>query len=76
VKICGKYVPVPAELLALEELSVHADADDVLAWLRRAPANPRCASSTTASPRPPRLFPGGSATNWTGAPSCRGAGSG
>ena len=41
VKIHGRYVPVRAEVVALDEFSVHADADDVLAWLRSAPRAPQ-----------------------------------
>ncbi len=41
VKIHGRYVPVRAEVVALEEFSVHADADDILAWLRSAPRPPQ-----------------------------------
>jgi metallo-beta-lactamase family protein len=40
VKIHGRYVPVRAEVLTLDEFSVHADADDLLGWLRSAPAEP------------------------------------
>ncbi|WP_088315165.1 MBL fold metallo-hydrolase RNA specificity domain-containing protein [Kineosporia sp. R_H_3] len=40
VKIHGKYVPVRAEVVALDEFSVHADADDILAWLRSSPREP------------------------------------
>ena len=41
VKIHGAYVPVRAEVAALDNLSSHADAAEILAWLgnfRRAPA--------------------------------------
>lgn len=41
VKIHGRYVPVRADVVALDTLSVHADADDLLAWLARAPRPPR-----------------------------------
>ena len=37
----GRYVPVHAEIVQLADLSVHADADGVLAWLARAPEPPR-----------------------------------
>ena len=40
VKIHGVYVPVRAEIADLEEYSVHADADDILDWLRGLPAPP------------------------------------
>lgn len=40
VKIHGRYVPVRAEVVSLDEFSVHADSDDLLAWLHSAPAAP------------------------------------
>jgi metallo-beta-lactamase family protein len=40
VKIHGRYVPVRAEVVSLEGFSVHADADEVLAWLGRIPEAP------------------------------------
>ncbi len=36
----GGYVPVRAEVVSLPEFSAHADAGDVLAWLRTAPRTP------------------------------------
>ncbi len=33
VKLLGKHVPVRASVVAMESLSVHADADDLIAWL-------------------------------------------
>jgi metallo-beta-lactamase family protein len=41
VKMLGRYVPVRAEIMTLSSLSVHADADGLVAW-------------TTSLPRPPR----------------------
>ncbi|MFC5177303.1 MBL fold metallo-hydrolase RNA specificity domain-containing protein [Nocardioides taihuensis] len=41
VKMHGRYVPVHAEVVQLADLSVHADADGILAWLARAPEPPR-----------------------------------
>jgi len=40
VKVHGRYVPVRAEVVLDDEFSVHADADDVLSWLRRMPTPP------------------------------------
>lgn len=40
VKMFGRYVPVKAEVCALGGFSVHADADELLAWLGRAPRAP------------------------------------
>jgi metallo-beta-lactamase family protein len=41
VKIHGEYVPVKAEISHLEGFSGHADADELIAWLRGAAAAPR-----------------------------------
>jgi metallo-beta-lactamase family protein len=38
IKIHGDYVPVRAEVVAVDAFSAHADADDVLAWLAAAAA--------------------------------------
>jgi metallo-beta-lactamase family protein len=40
VKVHGRYVPVRAEIVMDDEFSVHADADDVMSWLRRLPRPP------------------------------------
>jgi metallo-beta-lactamase family protein len=41
VKIHGEYVPVRAQVSNLEMLSAHADADEILRWLRGFEAAPR-----------------------------------
>ncbi|MBO9555061.1 MBL fold metallo-hydrolase [Cellulomonas sp.] len=40
VKIQGRYVPVRAEVIQDEGFSVHADADELLDWLRAMPRPP------------------------------------
>jgi metallo-beta-lactamase family protein len=40
IKAHGRYVAVRAEVLGLEEFSSHADADEILTWLRSAPRPP------------------------------------
>ena len=50
VKIHGHYVPVRAEVVDLEEYSVHADADDLLAWLASMPVAPRSCFVTHGEP--------------------------
>ncbi|GIJ48150.1 MBL fold metallo-hydrolase [Virgisporangium aliadipatigenens] len=40
IKIFGEYVPVRAEVAGLDDLSAHADAEGLLAWLRGMPAPP------------------------------------
>ena len=37
VKIHGEMVPVNAEIEQLHSMSAHADADELLRWLRRLP---------------------------------------
>jgi len=41
VKIHGEYVPVRAEVVDVQGFSVHADADELLAWLASAPEPPQ-----------------------------------
>ena len=41
VKIHGRYVPVRAEVVDDQDFSVHADGDELLAWLATAPEPPR-----------------------------------
>jgi metallo-beta-lactamase family protein len=50
VKIHGRYVPVRADVVQLEEFSVHADADDLLGWLRSAPRPPQVCYVTHGEP--------------------------
>jgi metallo-beta-lactamase family protein len=40
VKMLGRYVRVAAEIVDADAFSAHADADDLVAWLARAPAPP------------------------------------
>lgn len=40
VKIFGRYIPVRAWVVAVDDLSAHTDADGLLAWVRRAPRPP------------------------------------
>lgn len=42
IKIHGKYVPVRAEIADLQGFSVHADADDLIGWLKSCPEEPQC----------------------------------
>jgi len=41
IKMFGRYVPVKAEICEVDGLSVHADADELVAWLGRAPRPPQ-----------------------------------
>lgn len=40
LKMHGRYVPVKAEVVQIPDFSVHADASEILGWLRQAPAEP------------------------------------
>jgi metallo-beta-lactamase family protein len=40
LKMYGRYVPVRAEIVDVPDFSVHADADELVAWLRTCPAEP------------------------------------
>jgi metallo-beta-lactamase family protein len=40
LKMHGRYVPVRAEVVDVEGFSVHADADDLVAWLASGPDEP------------------------------------
>jgi metallo-beta-lactamase family protein len=40
LKMHGEYIPVRAEVAQIEGFSVHADADDLLAWVAGAPQPP------------------------------------
>ena len=40
VKMHGRYVPVRAEIVDVQDFSVHADADETIRWLGRAPTPP------------------------------------
>ncbi len=42
IKIHGEYIPVRAEVRMLENLSAHADADEILGWLKGYIQPPRC----------------------------------
>lgn len=42
LKIFGRYVPVRADVEVLDGFSVHADADELIAWLQTAETEPDC----------------------------------
>lgn len=50
VKIHGSYIPVNAEVVALGNLSAHADADETMAWLKALPKPPRRTFVTHGEP--------------------------
>lgn len=50
IRIYGEDVPIRAEVVQLNAASAHADADELLAWLRTAPAAPRRVFITHGEP--------------------------
>lgn len=42
IKIHGQYVPLRAHVTQIDNLSAHADADEILAWLGHVDAPPKC----------------------------------
>ena len=50
IKIHGEYVPVRAEVKNLDMLSAHADADEILRWLRGFKTKPRMTFITHGEP--------------------------
>lgn len=50
VKIHGVYIPVRAEVATLENLSAHADADEIMAWLGHLETPPRRTFITHGEP--------------------------
>ena len=42
IKMYGKYVEVNAEIIQIEEFSVHADSEELLRWFRSANSIPDC----------------------------------
>ena len=50
IKIHGGYVPVRAEIVSLDMLSAHADADEILGWARKIEKPPRMTFVTHGEP--------------------------
>ncbi len=50
VKIHGQHIPVRAEVANLHMLSAHADADELLGWLRHFEAPPKMTFITHGEP--------------------------
>jgi metallo-beta-lactamase family protein len=50
IKAHGRYIPVRARVLGLDEFSCHADADQLLAWLGSAPRAPRTCYTVHGEP--------------------------
>jgi metallo-beta-lactamase family protein len=52
VKMYGGYVPVRAQVLGMQEFSAHADANDLVGWLRTAPREPKTCYIVHGEPAP------------------------
>jgi metallo-beta-lactamase family protein len=52
LRIFGRDVPIRAEVVQLGSFSGHADADELLAWLRSAPSKPTRIFVTHGEPGP------------------------
>lgn len=50
LRMFGRDVPIRAEVVQLQTFSAHADADEILAWLARAPATPAATYVTHGEP--------------------------
>jgi metallo-beta-lactamase family protein len=59
VKIAGRYVPVRAEVVTLDDFSVHADADELLAWLGDMPQTPEVVHVVHGEPASARALADG-----------------
>lgn len=50
IRLLGQDVPVNAPVVQLESMSAHADADELVAWMRRVPEPPRHTYITHGEP--------------------------
>lgn len=50
IRIHGQDVPVNAQVIQLSSLSAHADASELIAWMRQAPRPPKCTFVTHGEP--------------------------
>lgn len=50
VRIFGEMIPIRAEVASIDNFSAHADADELIAWMRAAPVAPKCTFVTHGEP--------------------------
>jgi metallo-beta-lactamase family protein len=50
VKIHGQYVPIRAEISLIDNMSAHADANEIMIWLKQFKAAPRRTFVTHGEP--------------------------
>ena len=59
LKMAGRYVPVRAEVVTLDEFSVHADADELLTWIGEMPQPPESVHVVHGEPAAARALADG-----------------
>lgn len=59
LKMAGRYVPVRAEVVTLDEFSVHADADELLDWIGEMPRAPESVHVVHGEPAAARALADG-----------------
>lgn len=59
LKMAGRYVPVRAEVVTLDDFSVHADADELIAWLGEMPRPPESVHVVHGEPAAARALADG-----------------
>ncbi|GAA2481161.1 MBL fold metallo-hydrolase [Terrabacter carboxydivorans] len=59
LKMAGRYVPVRAEVVTLDDFSVHADADELLAWIGELPQPPETVHVVHGEPAAARALADG-----------------
>ena len=57
LKMFGRYVPVRAEIVQVPDFSVHADADELVAWVASAEKPPHTVYVVHGEPQPVRRSP-------------------
>src|SRR5512146_2762180 len=58
LKLHGRYVPVRAEVVDVPMFSVHADADEIVDWLKAAPSPPEVCYVVHGEPNAARALAG------------------
>ena len=66
IKMYGQEVPVRAKVERLNGMSAHADADEILRWLRTFPSAPKTTYLVHGEPRRRRPCRPASARSWAG----------
>ncbi|MGO4361101.1 MBL fold metallo-hydrolase RNA specificity domain-containing protein [Terrabacter sp. RAF57] len=59
LKMAGRYVPVRAEVVTLDDFSVHADADELLTWIGEMPHPPESVHVVHGEPAAARALADG-----------------